>query len=224
MNVQSTMWCTTEKSTQTDDINVKKQGTATIILPLEYYERMPYAYYATLYNQSTQANNANTIGNETSKTATTTTTTTIGFESTATGEKSTGHSLETKSRFATDMNIEQVDLQSILASNILELSTFSPIVDQNDDTIVMTPPIVDSSDEAIEKSSAQTTTTPNLPRKSKPKSLGKRKTECLRSELSACDVESVVHDCAVPPVKLYRSQFKNPIRPLAHLGKIPKKK
>ncbi|CAF1188691.1 unnamed protein product, partial [Rotaria magnacalcarata] len=34
----------------------------------------------------------------------------------------------------------------------------------------MTPPIVDSRDEAIEKPLAQTTTTPGLPRKSKPKS------------------------------------------------------
>ncbi|CAF3829522.1 unnamed protein product [Rotaria magnacalcarata] len=59
--------------------------------------------------------------------------------------------------------------------------TFSPIFDQNDDIIVMTPPIVDSRDEAIEKPLAQTTTTPGLPRKSKPKSksLGKRKTKCL---------------------------------------------
>ncbi|CAF3018676.1 unnamed protein product [Rotaria socialis] len=60
-----------------------------------------------------------------------------------------------KKSSATDMNIEEVDLQSILASNILELSTFSPIVDQKDDIIVTTPPIVDSHDEAIEKLSAQ---------------------------------------------------------------------
>ncbi|CAF4525948.1 unnamed protein product [Rotaria socialis] len=149
MSVQSTMWYTAEKSTQMDDTNVKKQGTVTNILPLKYYERMSYAYYASLYNQSTQANNTNTIVHETPKTTTTTTTTTtIGFESTATGEKSTGHSLETTKQV-------EVDLQSILASNILELSTFSPILDQKDDIIVTTPPIVDSHDEAIEKLSAQ---------------------------------------------------------------------
>ncbi|CAF2038956.1 unnamed protein product [Rotaria magnacalcarata] len=61
-------------------------------------------------------------------------------------------------------------INRFLASNILELMTFSPIFDQNDDIIVMTPPIVDSRDEAIEKPLAQTTTTPGLPRKSKPKS------------------------------------------------------
>ncbi|CAM4818688.1 unnamed protein product [Rotaria magnacalcarata] len=104
--------------------------------------------------------------------------------------------------------------------------TFSPIFDQNDDIIVMTPPIVDSRDEAIEKPLAQTTTTPGLPRKSKPKSksLGKRKTKCLRSELSASDVKSVVHDCAVSLLKLHCSQFTYPNQPLAHFGKIPKKK
>ncbi|CAF2084736.1 unnamed protein product [Rotaria magnacalcarata] len=233
MSLQSTMSHTIHKSTQTDDISVKKQETVTIIVPLDYYERMSHAYYASLYNQSAQNNN-NTIAHEIPKTVADATTTTIGLQASATDDKSTGHSLETTKEVLNPTLLDEVDLDTILASNTLEFSTFSPISDVNDDIIEITPPMLASSIEVIEGPSVQPTTTASLPRKYKPKpksksklkskSLGKRKSKRIMSSSTASDVESIIRNCTVPVEKVHRSQFTNPYWPLPHLGKIPKKK